>query len=746
MPEEQLIQIGPFRLDLASEGVWCDGELQRLTPKAFSVLHHLVEHAGQLVTKEDLFSAVWPETVVGDAVLTKSIRELRQVLGDNPKTPQFIETVHRRGYRWVAPTEALELGDNSQLEGGEIDGGNGLAQHETNGFDPVPVQQEPSHLIPEVDSRDARRWLPTALIVIALLIIGAGVVIFRTSSPDMELATESTSTHADSALSLPDKPSIAVLPFTNMSGDPTQEYFSDGMTDDIITNLSQFSGLFVISRHSAFQYKNKDGVDISEVGRELGVRYVLEGSVQKAGSQVRITAQLIDSTTDHHVWAERYDRELSDVFALQDEVAQQIVTALRVEIQAAELDRIRHIPTSDLSAYDAVLRGMEYGFRATPKDNIQARRLFERAVALDPNYADAYAWLGWSYFMEWLLWNQDPKLMARVEELSKQALALDHTTLFGHMLSSNVYMSKKQFDQAVTAAEHLLTLDPNFADGYNHLALVLRMAGRPEEAIDAMRQAIRLNPHYPAVYAIELGTAYSLTGRYTEAIETFQDAIRRNPYHIIPHLRLASVYLNQWTGQWSEDPQNLVHALAAAQQGVALGDSSFWAHGTLSVVYLYQKKYTAALAAAERSLALNPNDALSHAYVGNVLNFMGRAQESVALMEQVSCDTAFMNSPPFCFSVLAHAYALTLRHDESISALKQALSHKPDVAMRLGIHLGLAGSYATLGQTRQARAEIAQIMKINPHYSLAGLKQTLPYQNTLYMYGVEASMRQAGLR
>jgi adenylate cyclase len=231
-------------------------------------------------------------------------------------------------------------------------------------------------------------------------------------------------------LPLPDKPSIVVLPFVNMSKDPEQEYFSDGITENLTTDLSQLSGFFVISRNSAFTYKGK-AVNVKEVSRELGVRHVVEGSVQKAGDRVRINAQLVDTMTGHHVWTERYDRELKDIFTLQDEVIQKIVFALKVKLTPEEQERFRRTPTDNLEAYDFFLRGVGSFYRSTTEANAQARQLFEKAIALDPQYAGAYAWLGWTYWMEWVFHSsQDPQRdLERAFELAQRARALDDSVL-----------------------------------------------------------------------------------------------------------------------------------------------------------------------------------------------------------------------------------------------------------------------------------------------------------------------------
>ncbi|HJY81747.1 MAG TPA: adenylate/guanylate cyclase domain-containing protein, partial [Candidatus Binatia bacterium] len=325
------------------------------------------------------------------------------------------------------------------------------------------------------------------------------------------------------ALPLPDKPSIVVLPFTNMSEDPGQDYFSDGITEDITTDLSKISSLFVIARNSAFTYKGK-AVKVQDASREMGVRYVLEGSVRKAGDQVRITTQLIDATTGGHLWSERYDRSLKDIFALQDEIAQQIIANLRVEVFEAEMERVRRAPTDNLTAYDYVLRGLESLLRAfyevKKEANAQARQMFEKAVELDPKYAGAYGVLGLTYFLDWLYgWNTDrAQSLEKAFEMAQRAVVLDDSLPSPHRILGTVYQWKKQYDQAIAEAERAITLDPNNADGYMSLGDILVYAGRPEEAIGLHEKAMRLNPRYPPQYLNTLGYAYLVAGRYEEAL------------------------------------------------------------------------------------------------------------------------------------------------------------------------------------------------------------------------------------
>ena len=387
-----------------------------------------------------------------------------------------------------------------------------------------------------------RRWQWAALGVVAILALGVVAVAIwnfysRPTAPPTVVSSEKIP-----AIELPDKPSIAVLPFANMSGDPEQEYFSDGITEDLITDLSKISGLFVIARNSVFIYKGK-AVKIAEVGRELGVRYVLEGSVRKANGRVRITAQLVDATTEGHLWAERYDRDLKDIFTLQDEVAQKIVAALAVKLTEDEQKRLVRKYTDNMEAYDALLQGLEYKNHYTKEANLQARQMFERAIDLDPEFALAYALLGLTHAQEWSLgWSQDPQSLEQAIELAQRAIALDDSLPLGHNVLGGVYLWRKQHEQAIAELEKAIALSPSDADGIAGLGDILNWAGMPEEAIGLVTKAMRLNPMYPTWYLWNLGHAYFLMGRYEEAIETLKRVLDRNPYFLPPHAYLAASY------------------------------------------------------------------------------------------------------------------------------------------------------------------------------------------------------------
>jgi TolB-like protein/class 3 adenylate cyclase len=346
-----------------------------------------------------------------------------------------------------------------------------------------------------------------------------------------------------SVLPLPDKPSIAVLPFANMSSDPEQEYFSDGITEDLITDLSRLSGLFVIARNSTFTYKGK-AVKVEEVGRELGVQYVLEGSVRKAGSRVRITAQLVDALTSHHLWAERYDREMTDIFALQDEIRRKIVAHLAVRLTVEEQESLGSRYATTPEAYDYFLRGWRYWLHGTKETNVQARQMFEKALKLDPSYAEAYAGLGHTYHWAWWTqWDPDPRNLEQAFVMAQKARTLDESSAIAHLLLVSLYLLKGRHEQALAEARQIIALVPNWAIGYEALGRTLNFVGQPEEALTWVEQAMRLDPRsFRPQYLWTLGQTYRLMERYEEAITAQKKALDLFPNHLPSHVHLASIY------------------------------------------------------------------------------------------------------------------------------------------------------------------------------------------------------------
>jgi tetratricopeptide (TPR) repeat protein len=464
--------------------------------------------------------------------------------------------------------------------------------------------------------------------------------------------------------------------------------------------------------------------------------------VQKANDQVRIVAQLIDTTTGSHLWSERYDRPLKDIFALQDEIVQKIVTTLKLQLTLQEQGVIVRKRTDNLEAYDFLLRGVDYFGRATKETNIQARQLFEKALTLDPQYAEAYVWLSTTYSLEWIWrWSPDPQNVQRAFEMAQKALALDDSLPGAHSLLSWSYAQKQQYDQALAEGERAIALDANNADSYAWQADVLILAGRPEEALRTAEQAMRLNPHYPPWYLLELGAAYRFTGRYAEAIAALQEAIRRNPNEFAAHTHLASCYMLQWYFQQSADAQTLEQASAAARRVLALNDASPWGHGLLGAVYLLQKQYEPAITETERTIALDPNGANSYAGLAEVLSRVGRAEEAVAMIEQALHRKPFI--PDTHWSNIGTAYYLAGRPEEAIAPLKQFLTRYPNI---LGAHLTLAAVYSELGKDSEAKAEAAEVLRINPKFSLEVHKERVPIKDPAMLERHIATLRKAGLK
>ena len=367
-----------------------------------------------------------------------------------------------------------------------------------------------------------------------LLVLGGGVASWRLFVPPSLLTP------------VPAKPSIAVLPFVNMSGDPEQEYFSDGMTEDLITELSTLSGLFVIARNSVFTYKGK-AVKPEQVSRELGVRYMLEGSVRTAHNRMRITAQLVDTTTGYHLWAQNYDRDLHDIFAVQEEIARRITQALAVRLTMQEDKHMGRPYTSSPIAWEYFMRGAELYRRFTPQENAQARALFEKAIDLDTEFARAYANLAATHRQDWTYdaWTQDRetaeelayRLAHEAVELARRELEPKPSLPYALHQWGYVLLYRRQHQEASAAAEEAVQRNPNYADGYALGAQVLIYQGKPEAALRKTQEAIRLNPNYPFFYDYHRGQAYYVWGFLTEGTDA--DASRRYYEQAETHLREA---------------------------------------------------------------------------------------------------------------------------------------------------------------------------------------------------------------
>ena len=343
-------------------------------------------------------------------------------------------------------------------------------------------------------------------------------------------------------LELPDKPSIAVLPFDNMSGDPEQEYFADGIAEDIITSLSRLSGFFVIARNSTFTFKDQV-IDVKAVARELGVRYVLEGSVRKAANRVRVTAQLIDGESGNHVWAERYDRELADIFAVQDEITETIVGAIAPKLHVAEITRSQDKAPSSLGAWDLVMQAIDRISRFTDTDSREAIALLDRAIVLDPGYARAYAHKAWlTIWRAFQGWDPMEKALPSASESVAKGRQFDADEPWIYVARIMVCMASLEGSEAVAAARKAVELNPNFAYGYSFLGVALATSGDGKAAISAIDRAVRLSPRDLLRDEFELfyGFAHFQMGNYAEAADYAASAISLRPGHAYPYRILAA--------------------------------------------------------------------------------------------------------------------------------------------------------------------------------------------------------------
>ncbi len=397
----------------------------------------------------------------------------------------------------------------------------------------------------EKEKRSSVRRMPILVgaitILVLVVVVGIWYFFMRPTQPQIE-----TASGEKMAFPLPDKPSIAVLPFVNMSGDPEQEYFSDGITEHIITSLSKIPYIFVIARNSTFAYKGKP-LKIQQIAEELAVRYVLEGSVQRSDDRIRITVQLIDAITGYHLWADNYDRKVKDIFALQDEIAMKIMAELQVKLTDADLGHFSWIKTPNLKAYEKYLKASEHMMRRTESDLLEARRLAQEAIALDPEYAAAYRQLAWTHLDDvWFYRTKDrAKSLKIAEQLAQKASDLPgHDS--DHSLLSCIFLLREQYEKAIVEAQKAVELYPNSAGTNFIYGFVLKGAERYSEAIPVLKKAIRLNPVTPIAYLNNLAWSYAYTEQYEKAIPLWNRSIERNPDYLFAYLGLTCAY--QLTG------------------------------------------------------------------------------------------------------------------------------------------------------------------------------------------------------
>ena len=394
---------------------------------------------------------------------------------------------------------------------------------------PRPIEEYhiPTEPGPEVSRARKSIWFrlsgfqKTALMVTASLLVVLAITVIWHSYSHLPPALESVH---------PDRPFIAVLPFVNLSGDPNQKYFSDGLAINIVTQLYKMPNMFVIAHQSSFKYRGK-AVKVQQVGRELGVRYVLEGSVEKSGDRIRMNAQLIDAETGNHLWAEKYDRELKDVFAVQDEIVRKVVTGMAVEVSWGETGRIMTHATENYEALDYYLKAYKLWQRSEKESNAKSRELLEKAIELDPKYALAIAFLGYVHLEDARHgWVKNPsQSIKQAEKLAKRALAIDDAVFLGHMLLGGIYQDKRLYAQAIVAKKKAVECEPNNFVAINSLASTLIFAGRPEEAVMLTRKSMRFCPYPPPYLLRNAGFANYLTRRHEAAVTFFKQRLERFP-------------------------------------------------------------------------------------------------------------------------------------------------------------------------------------------------------------------------
>lgn len=485
-----IFYVGDWLVDPASGNMSRANELVRLEPKTMELLVELAREPGRVVSREHLEQTVWAGSVVSYDVLSTTVLKLRKAFNDNPKAPRFIETIPKKGYRLVAPIRELSV---EELRGSQV---------------------SPSQAMHK------KRYIQLGGVIVLGLLFVLGVVYVTLLERDVTTPVDQTKSQI----------SIVVLPFTNLNADSQEDYFVDGISNDLMTDLARLSGLFVISRDSAFVYKDSN-ISIKQIAEKLNVRYVLHGNVQQQQDRIRVNVVLTDAVDGTHIWAERYDENTYDIFTLQDEISRKIVSALAVKLTPAERQSLVQVETQDMSAYQYFLHGIDHFFRYSRDSNREARNFFEKAVDLDANFARAYAMLGWTHAFDFMNgWSDAPEMSLQLgERLSSKAILLEKDLPVAYFVRGLVYRERGDYQKALEDAEQAVRLDPSYANGYVLHATLLYYAGRPQEGLQKIQRAIRLNPHHPFNYPFHLGQAYFVLKRYPEAIAAFQQGLQSNP-------------------------------------------------------------------------------------------------------------------------------------------------------------------------------------------------------------------------
>lgn len=515
---KRIYEFGPFLLNTGEHQVLRDNQVVPLTPKAFDLLLVLVENSGRLLEKAELMQRIWPDSFVEEANLSVKMSELRRALGENPQNIQFIETVPRRGYRFVASVkETVENADVTagQPIGQEYESDLAAAEDaEKNASPSVVLEHRPGPL---------RRSLP--VVAAGLLLLGAAVFLSWNSDLVRNLTGSGDPIRIES---------IAVLPMDNLSGDPSQDYFADGMTEALITDLAKIGALRVIARPSVIKYKGGQK-PLPEIGRELKVDAVLTGSVVRSGDRVRIAVQLTHVATDRNLWAESYERDLRDVLALQNEVTRDIVGQIRIKMTPQEQGHFGSVGPVDPEAYDQYLRGKFYLHSQDRSSNEAAIRALERAVAIDPDFAAGQAELAQAYvWMIFLFTPGDTQLAEKAFVATEKALALDPELAVAHLARGRLLWTPANrfpHEKAIREYRRALELNPNLDEARNQLALVYNHLGAFDEALQELERAVATNPSN-SLAQFRIGETLLFQGKYEQALT----ALRSSPKNANPAL------------------------------------------------------------------------------------------------------------------------------------------------------------------------------------------------------------------
>lgn len=490
-----------------------DDQSLKLEPKVMGLLVYLAQRPEQVISREKLEQTIWAGTVVGYDALTSAIIKLRKAFGDDSHHPWLLETVAKKGYRLIAPVT------------------------EPVGAPPAPVSVTVSAATPEPVQRRRRSF--GTLAAAALVVAGLTVAGFAFNHVVLRPA------HL---------PSIAVLPFANLSDDPKLAYFSDGISEDIITDLSKISSLHVIARRSAFAYKDQS-LSPKDVAEALGARYVLEGSVRRSGDDIRITAKLIDAHKGSHLWTEGYNRQMRDIFAVQNDVTRNIVTALALTLTDEEKEYVARRHTRSTKAYDLFLQGQSYFVRNLREDNLRARDYFLQALALDNGFTRAHAGLALTYTDDIRFsWGGDLEAAANAAvHHAEYAVTLDARSPQAHWVLGYVSLFvRREHAKALKMGERAIALDPNHADGHALLATIYIYTGDPGAAVHHIERAMQLSPFHSSRYPLVAGNAHYFAGRYEKARTALAKALEQNPTRLITQLYLAATLSR--LGKLDEEP------------------------------------------------------------------------------------------------------------------------------------------------------------------------------------------------